>query len=166
MILGVDYYPEHWPIEMLAEDIERIVKMGANTVRIGEFAWHLMEPVEGEFDFSFFDSIIEALKKSGLSVIFGTPTATFPAWFAKKYPNVIAVNGIGVSHAFGGRRLYCYNAPEYLRLTERIVTKLVDHYKNEPAIIAWQIDNELGHEGSDQCYCPQCETGFQSFLKD
>ena len=166
MILGVDYYPEHWPSNMLEADIERIVSLGANTVRIGEFAWHLMEPSEGDFDFSFFDNVITTLKKHGLKVIFGTPTATFPAWIAKMYPDVIAMNEHGVRHAFGGRRLYCYNSPEYNALAERMVDRLMNHYKDENAIVAWQIDNELGHEGSDQCYCPNCEAGFRKFLKD
>lgn len=166
MILGVDYYPEHWPIEMLEEDIERIADLGANTVRIGEFAWHMMEPEEEKYDFSFFDKVIDALKKKNLNVIFGTPTATFPAWISKKYPDVIAMNAFGERHAFGGRRLYCYNAPAYIQLTEKIVTRLLEHYKNEPAIIAWQIDNELGHEGSDQCYCPHCEAAFHRFLEE
>ena len=166
MILGVDYYPEHWPADMLEEDIKRIVSLGANTVRIGEFAWHMMEPEEGQFDFTFFDHVIERLKSNGLKVIFGTPTATFPAWLAKKYPLALAVNEHGQRHTFGGRRLYCYNALEYRRATEKIVNELLAHYKDEEAIIAWQIDNELGHEGSDQCYCDYCETGFQEFLHD
>lgn len=38
MYLGVDYYPEYWPIEMLDEDIKGIKELGANIVRIGEFA--------------------------------------------------------------------------------------------------------------------------------
>lgn len=166
MILGVDYYPEHWPENMLEQDVERIRKLGANTVRIGEFAWHLMEKNEGEFDFSYFDKVIDVLKKNNLKVIFGTPTATFPAWIAKKYPDVIAVNEQGHAHAFGGRRLYCYNSEKYRDLTTKIVTELLSHYKDEEAIISWQIDNELGHEGSDQCYCSQCESAFHRFLEE
>jgi len=166
MILGVDYYPEHWPSDLLEEDIKKIVLLGANTVRIGEFAWHLMEPFEGDYDFSFFDNVMTSLKKHGLKVIFGTPTATFPAWLSKKYPDVIAMNENGVRHAFGGRRLYCYNSPEYNALAEKMVDRLMAHYKDEQAIIAWQIDNELGHEGSDQCYCPHCEAAFHKFLKE
>ena len=76
------------------------------------------------------------------------------------------MNEHGQRHTFGGRRLYCYNALEYRRATEKIVNELLAHYKDEEAIIAWQIDNELGHEGSDQCYCDYCETGFQEFLHD
>lgn len=164
MILGVDYYPEHWPMRMMDEDIKRIVGLGANTVRIGEFAWHMMEKEEGKYDFSFFDGVIEKLKTHGLKVIFGTPTATFPAWLSKKHPDILAMDITGKRHAFGGRRQYCYNAPVYRQKTREIVTALLKHYENEPAIIAWQIDNELGHEGSDQCFCPTCESSFQAFL--
>ena len=32
--------------------------------------------------------------------------------------------------------------------------------------MAWQIDNELGHEGSDLCWCPQCHKAFQEFLRE
>ena len=32
--------------------------------------------------------------------------------------------------------------------------------------MAWQIDNELGHEGSDQCWCPRCRAKFQNFLRE
>lgn len=166
MYLGVDYYPEHWPNELMEEDMERIKAMGANTVRIGEFAWHLMEPEEGHYDFSYFDLVIEKLKDRNLNIIFGTPTATFPAWLSKKYPEVLAKNVDGKVYAFGGRRIYCYNSTVYRDKVEALVKALVDHYKEEEAIVSWQIDNELGHEGSDQCYCETCHKGFQNFLEE
>ena len=40
----------------------------------------------------------------------------------------------------------------------------MEHYKDEEAIVAWQIDNETGHEGSDVCYCKQCQKAFQNYL--
>nr|WP_238159125.1 beta-galactosidase [Priestia megaterium]MDH3169756.1 beta-galactosidase [Priestia megaterium] len=90
MYIGVDYYPEHWPENMIEEDIQGIKELGSNMVRIGEFAWHLMEPKEGEYDFSFFDSVIKKLKKQNIDVMFGTPTATFPAWLAKQHPSILS----------------------------------------------------------------------------
>lgn len=48
----------------------------------------------------------------------------------------------------------------------KMVEALVKHYSNEEAIMMWQIDNELGHEGSDDCYCPNCDKAFKAFLKD
>ncbi|WP_088104410.1 beta-galactosidase [Halalkalibacter urbisdiaboli] len=166
MYVGVDYYPEHWPKEMMEEDILGIKKLHSNIVRIGEFAWHLMEPTEGNFDFSFFDEVIEKVKEQDLYVMFGTPTATFPAWLAKQYPSILSVDEDGATRNFGGRRQYCYNSPVYREYSAKITEKLVQHYQKEDAIIAWQIDNELGHEGSDMCYCKQCHKEFHLFLEN
>lgn len=165
MYLGVDYYPEHWDIELLESDLESIYHMGANIIRIGEFAWHMMEQTEGNYDFSFFDMVINRAKQHKLKVIFGTPTATFPAWLVKKHPTILSTDEFGHSRVFGGRRQYCYNSKIYQEYTDKLLKKLVNHYGEEEAIIVWQIDNELGHEGSDFCYCEQCHRAFQRFLK-
>lgn len=164
MYLGVDYYPEHWPKEMLEQDLNGIKDLGANIIRIGEFAWHLMESEEGEYDFTFFDEVIAKAKERGLSVMFGTPTATFPSWLAKKHPSILSEDENGQKRVFGGRRQYCFNSKIYREYSAKITRKLVEHYQNEEAIVAWQIDNEFGHEGSDMCYCNQCHQGFQEFL--
>lgn len=49
--------------------------------------------------------------------------------------------------------MYCFNSPRMYEYSEKIIRKLVEHYKEETSIVAWQIDNEIGHEGSDICYC-------------
>ncbi|MDO5520100.1 MAG: beta-galactosidase [bacterium] len=164
MYLGVDYYPEQWDIEMIESDLDTMLELGCNVIRIGEFAWHLMEKTEGAYDFSFFDHVIEKAKEKGLDVIFGTPTATMPAWLAKKYPETISEFENGQKRAFGGRHVYCFNSSIFWDYSEKIIRELVNHYKDEDAIVAWQIDNEFGHEGSDECYCKNCQDAFQTFL--
>lgn len=164
MYFGVDYYPEQWEPGMLDEDLDRIVELGCNVIRIGEFAWHLMEPEKGKFDFSFFDRVIAAAGKRGLSVIFGTPTAAPPAWLAHANPDILSQSESGVPRAYGGRHVACYSSKPYLERCRAIVTALAEHYRDEHHIVAWQIDNELGHEGSDKCWCPRCRKKFQSFL--
>ncbi|WP_416147553.1 beta-galactosidase [Salipaludibacillus sp. HK11] len=165
MRLGVDYYPEHWEKEKIDVDLMRMKEMGVNAVRIGEFAWSLMEPSENKFDFTFFDHVIAKCKEYELEVMFGTPTATFPAWLGKKEPSIYIISKDGQKMAFGGRRQYCYNSPEYLYYSLRIVEKLVTHYRTEESLYSWQIDNELGHEGSDDCYCLNCHQAFQTYLR-
>ena len=64
MWLGGDYYPEQWDISLMDEDMDNILELGCNVIRIGEFAWHLMEKREGEYDFSFFDRVIAYLNKT------------------------------------------------------------------------------------------------------
>src|ERR1044071_2972573 len=77
-LFGVDYYPEQWDEEMWEQDARRMREAGVNVVRIGEFAWALMEPEEGKFDFSLFDRAIATLARYDIKVILGTPTATPP----------------------------------------------------------------------------------------
>ncbi len=165
MWLGVDYYPEQWDASLLEADLDNIVELGSNVIRIGEFSWHLMEKTEGNYDFSFFDGVIAKAKEKGLKVIMGAPTATIPAWLAKKEPSILSEFEDGQKRTFGGRHVYCFNSPVLYDYSEKIIRELVTHYKDEDAIVAWQIDNEFGHEGSDVCYCPQCQRAFQGFLK-
>lgn len=165
MFLGVDYYPEHWNEDMLEEDLNNIIELGSNVIRIGEFAWYMMESEEGKFDFSYFDHVINEAKKKGLKVIFGTPTATMPAWLAKKYPDVLGEFEDNTKRVFGGRRQYCFNSKIYYKYSETIIRELANHFKDERAIVAWQIDNEFGHEGSDVCYCNECKKTFREYLR-
>ena len=44
------------------------------------------------------------------------------------------------------RRHYNYNAPIYRELSARIVRQMAAHYGQHPAVIGWQIDNELNCE--------------------
>ena len=37
MLLGVDYYPEQWNIDLMEQDMDTIVEMGCNVIRIVNF---------------------------------------------------------------------------------------------------------------------------------
>lgn len=165
MYLGVDYYPEQWDAEFLEQDLARMVSAKVNCIRIAEFAWHLMEPSEGNFQFDFFKHVLDRAEHYGIKVMLGTPTATLPAWLAKKYPEVLSVDEFGIKRHFGGRRQACLNSPVYLAKCDLISAKMAQAYSAHPAVISWQIDNELGHETSDWCYCAHCEREFQNYLQ-
>ena len=47
MLLGVDYYPEQWDSAIMEADMDRILELGCNVIRIGEFAWSKIELTEG-----------------------------------------------------------------------------------------------------------------------
>ena len=166
MFLGVDYYPEQWDPSLLEEDLDNICELGCNVIRIAEFGWHLMEKTEGCFDFSFFDHVIERAKVRGLSIVMGTPTAAIPAWLAKKHPDILSEFEDGTKRSFGGRHVYCFNSSEMYTYSERIIRAMAEHYKDEKAIVAWQIDNEFGHEDSDVCWCPRCRDAFRTYLRE
>ena len=85
-MLGVCYYPEHWPEDFWAEDARRMRELGVAYVRIGEFAWSRYEPRRGEFHWGWLDQAIEALGDAGLKIVLGTPTATPPKWLMDEHP--------------------------------------------------------------------------------
>jgi len=115
-------------------------------IRVAEFAWSIFEPSEGQFAFELFDRALDLAHAHGLQVIVGTPTATPPAWLTHKYPEVLNANQAGVPYQHGQRRHYNYNAPIYRELSARIVRRMAEHYASHPAVIGWQIDNELNCE--------------------
>ena len=93
--VGVAWYPEQWPEERWDVDLKMMRDTGFNTVRIGEFAWSRMEPVEGKFDFAWMDRAIAAAQRHGFMVVIGTPTAAPPAWLTQAYPDTLRIDEKG-----------------------------------------------------------------------
>src|SRR5437899_10032049 len=60
-----------------------IAEAGLTNVRVAEFAWSLMEPSEGKFDFAWLTRSVEILHKHGIEVILGTPSAAPPPWLSR-----------------------------------------------------------------------------------
>lgn len=165
MQLGVCYYPEHWPETMWEDDLRRMKSYGINVARVGEFAWALFEPRENEFDFALFDRFLDLAQQCEVGIIMGTPTATPPIWLTEKYPEVLNAKVDGTLYRHGLRRHYNYNSKVYRALTERIVRKMGEHFGHHPAIIGWQIDNELNCETSD-FYSQADHEAFRAYMKD
>lgn len=158
---GADYYPEHWPEERWIEDARLMAKAGFNVVRLGEFAWAKMELWEGEFTFDWLDKAIEVLSKYGIRIVLGTPTGSPPPWLMAKQADLFLVQQNGVRQAFGLRRGYCPNHPLYHHYSTLIVKELANHFRDNPSVIGWQIDNEFG----DRCFCEICRKKFHSWLQ-
>ncbi len=162
--LGVCYYPEHWDESLWEDDLTRMREHGIETVRVFEFAWTLAEKEEGVFDFSFFDRFLNLCGQKGMQAILCTPTATPPAWLTGKYPEVLNAGRDGSLYHHGHRRHYNYNSPVYRQLCARIITKLAERYGRHPAVIGWQIDNEINCE-IDVFYSESDDTAFREYLK-
>lgn len=165
MVLGVCYYPEHWDETLWEDDLERMKEHGIEVIRIGEFTWSLLEPEEGVYDFSLFDRFLKLAAHHGIKVIFGTPTATPPAWLTHKYPEVLNAWRDGTLMRHGTRRHYNYNSPKYQELVREIVIRLGRQYGHHPAVIGWQIDNELNC-GVDEFYSESDHQAFRRFLQE
>lgn len=164
MRYGVVYYPEHRSLEEFEKDVSLMAEAGFNVVRMGEFAWCKFEPEEGKYNFSWLDHAIEKLGNAGISSILCTPTAAPPVWLFENHPEVQYKDNRGVVKPFGGRRNYCYNNKIYREYSRKIAEKIALHYKDNPNVIAFNIDNEFAQESSGRCQCDVCKDKFTNWL--
>jgi beta-galactosidase len=165
ILLGVDYYPDQTPEALWEEDSRMMSDMGFTNVRIAEFAWALMEPSEGKFEFGWLHRAIQILHKHNIGVILGTPSAAPPPWLSAKYPDIFEVNAQGQRLRPGGRRFTCPTNPVYRKLSLAIATQMAKKFGETEGVIGWQIDNELTLGSSLRCYCNFCQAGFQNWLR-
>lgn len=165
LLLGVDYYPDQTPETLWEEDCRMMAELGFTNVRIAEFAWALMEPAEGKFDFAWLKRAVDVLHKHKIAVILGTPSAAPPPWLSAKYPDIVEVNEKGERLHPGGRRFTCPTNQVYRRLSLIIATEMARTFANSPGVIGWQIDNEFTLGSSQRCYCNFCQAGFQSWVR-
>ncbi|OXE35146.1 MAG: beta-galactosidase [Phenylobacterium zucineum] len=164
MRLGVCYYPEQWPQDMWADDAARMAELGISHVRIAEFAWALMEPDPGRYDWAWLDLAIETLAAAGLKIILGTPTATPPKWLVDAHPDILSVGEDGRARGFGSRRHYSFSSETYRAECARIVTAMGERYGHHPAVVAWQIDNEFGCHDTTLSYGADAAARFRRWL--
>lgn len=163
-LLGVPHYPEHVDESYWERDAERIASAGFNTVRLAEFAWHILEPREGVFDFELFDRAIEVLGRHGIKTILCTPTATPPRWLTMHYPEVLRVDGNGRPMSHGSRQHADTSSPVFRAHSQRITQAMAEHYRDNPHVIGWQTDNELNTSASES-HSETTRREFQKFLE-
>lgn len=162
MIIGVDYYPEHWDKSLWKADADLMRESGVKIVRLAEFAWCRLEPQEGNFDFGWLDEIIGILSERDIKIVLCTPTNCPPMWFYEKYPDAVQTEKDGRKTNTGIRGHRCINNADFLRYAERIIDTMTKRYADNKAIIAWQIDNELE---ANFCFCETCIGKYRSWLK-
>jgi beta-galactosidase len=164
MQLGVCYYPEQWPESYWRSDASRMVAMGISHVRIAEFAWSLIEPQPGQFDWAWLDRAVDTLHAAGLSIVLCTPTATPPKWLVDRDPGMLAVDAAGNPRRFGSRRHYCFSSETFRAESQRITTAVVERYGKHPAVVAWQSDNEYGCHFTVESFSQSAHRRFRLWL--
>jgi beta-galactosidase len=161
--LGAAFFPEHHPRSTWREYVSLLAEANLSFVRMAEFTWDKMEPSDGHFDFDWLDEVLGLLDAKGIRVVLCTPTAVPPRWACDRYPDIRPVMEDGRVWGFGVRRYTCPTSPSYRRLSARLAAELARRYGQSPQILAWQLDNELGHPF---CFCPRCREHFQTWCRE
>ncbi len=162
LLYGVAYYYEYMPYERLEEDVRMMKACGINVVRICESTWAYLEPSDGVFNLEYVGRILDVMYENDIKVIIGTPTYAFPAWLAKKHPDILLTSRTG-QRQYGSRQIMDITNEDYLFHAERIIRNLIDYVHNHPAVIGYQVDNETKHYGTEGA---NVQTLFKQYLKD
>ncbi|WP_199614275.1 beta-galactosidase [Paenibacillus alkalitolerans] len=161
ILFGGDYNPEQYPKQIWDEDMRLFRLAGIDVATVNVFSWALNQPDENTYKFDWLDEVMDKLHANGIYACMGTGTAAHPAWMARKYPDVLAVDYQGTKRKFGRRHNSCPNSPTFLKYSGLIARKLAERYKSHPALLLWHVNNEYGV----RCYCGNCEMTFREWLK-
>ncbi|GAA1976649.1 beta-galactosidase [Isoptericola halotolerans] len=141
---GGDYNPEQWPREAWDEDVRLMREAGVNYVSVGIFSWVLLEPRQGEYDFTWMDDLLDLLHSHGIMVDLATPTAAPPAWFYAAHPEARVVTRDGVALGPGSRGAASPSHPAYQAAARSIASRIAERYADHPAVVMWHVHNEYG----------------------
>ncbi len=145
-LYGAAYYNEYHPIERLNADFADMAEANLTVLRVGESVWSTWEPEDGVFNMDWLEPILNKALAQGISVIIGTPTYAMPNWLRIKHPDIVADRKTGTPIPYGHRQNMDYSNPNFLSYADRVVGKIAERYKDHPAVIGWQVDNEPGVE--------------------
>lgn len=163
LLHGGDYNPEQWldRPDILEEDIRLMKEAGVNVVTLGVFSWSVIEPVEGEFHFTWLHDIMDRLYENGIYTVLSTPSGARPAWLDEKYPSALRTSRKRIQNLHGQRHNHCITSPDYRRLVRAVDERLAEQFGAHPGLILWHLSNELGGE----CACELCQEKFREFLR-
>jgi len=161
---GGDYNPEQWPREVWDDDMVLMKRAGVSLATVGVFSWARLEPRPGEYDFEWFDDVLDTLHATGVRVDLATATASPPPWLAVLHPETLPVTEDGVRLSVGSRQQYCPSSPVYRERAQQLVRRMVERYADHPALELWHVNNEYGCHVS-RCYCDVSAEAFRRWLR-
>ena len=164
LLFGGDYNPEQWSEVVWREDMRLMREACVNTVTLGVFSWGMLEIDDDQWDWDWFDRIIDLLAETGISIDLATPTASPPIWLHREHPEILPVDRRGNRYHQGGRLQWCPSHPTWQAYARRVTERLGERYGSHPAISLWHVSNELGG-GNRRCYCDVSTVAFQHWLE-
>ena len=149
------------------EVLPRMKQLGLNTVLVPVY-WEMMEPVEGQMDFTLVDRIIDVARQEGLKIVplwFGvwknSMSCYAPAWFkrdVKRFPRAMTAEGkpLEIASCFSDNVLQA-DLKAFTALMQRFATKDPRH----EVVVMMQIENEIGMLESARDHSPLAEKVYK-----
>lgn len=171
VIHGTQYYRSPTPLpEEWEGDIAKIGEFNLDTFQI-RINWRWNERVEGVYDFSDVDRLMDLAEKYGRKVIIKFLLECAPQYVFDKYggtrigPRGEQIRG-GSHGAFYGGWRPCFTNPDVQAAAKRFVEKVAERYADRKCLILWNAWNEIRNRPIEDCFCKHCRAGFGKYLKN
>ena len=154
---SLEYMDTAWP---------KVAQANLNTVLVG-IGWDWVEPVEGKYDFSLVDGLLQGARKNNLHVIFlwfgswkNGLSSFAPAWVKadqQRFPRSLLKNGKSVE-------VLSTFSEENLKADTRAYTAFMHHLREadggKGTVIMIQLENEVGLIGDSRDRLPAAQAAF------
>jgi beta-galactosidase len=144
LYVGANYHPHDSNRETWKRDVKLMQEAGFRVVRMGHLAWDSYEPADGQFNFAWFDEVMEMMQAAGIKVILDIAVRPAPLWLHHKYPSIDVTNAQGNRLYPNHRYMDDVGDPMYQQYALRYADALTKRYGKHPALLAFGIDNEPG----------------------
>lgn len=176
-VYGAQYYRAPTPSSDFWErDFEHMKNLGFNTVKFW-VQWRWSERTPGVYYWDDLDRLMHLAETYKLSVILNLICDVMPVWAEKLFPDCRMIDRSGnpvpteavICRQIGGYPGPCLNHPEMRKYRRNFFHAALEHFKQFPNLLAWDVWNEPEHhlgrrdwknEDHLLCYCPNCRRKF------
>lgn len=130
--------------ETLERDLDLMRDAGFSVIRVGESVWSTWEPSDGRFELDWLEPVLDGAHARGIDVVLGTPTYAVPMWLVRRYPELAGELRTGQAMGWGARQEVDYTHSAFRFHGERVLQRIVERYRDHPAVVGYQVDNEPG----------------------
>ena len=159
-------------VEDIDEVMPRMHALGLNTVLVPAY-WELLEPKEGQFDFTLIDRTISQAHQQQLKVVFlwfgawkNSMSCYAPEWFkkdVKRFPRALTAEGkpLEIASAFSEEVFQADN-----RAFTALMNRIASVDPKRETVIMIQVENEIGMLESARDYSPLAEKAFGGIIPE
>jgi beta-galactosidase len=164
-LFGASTYPELQTREEWNRMLDLFQKARFKVVRVSESSWGNLETAPGKYNFGWLREYLDDVQRHGMKAILGTSSFIAPQWLIAKDPEILVEERPGGKTHPMARKAACLNHPLYREAVRRYVSALGRAFKDHPAVIGWQLDNEIEFVVDNPCYNGVCERAWREWLK-
>ncbi|MBI3667563.1 MAG: beta-galactosidase, partial [Acidobacteria bacterium] len=164
-LFGATAYPDLQTRDQWMQALDEFEKAHFNVLRVGESSWGNLETAPGQYNFGWLREYLDELARRRIQAILGTSSYNPPQWLVAKNPDMLVELQPGVRVHPMGRKSPALTHPLYREAVRRYVRALGTAFKDHPAVIGWQLDNEIDIMMDVIDYSETTERAWRGWLK-